>query len=426
MRPSLLLGVMIAWLPGCDVSAMADALVVVADFEGASVTDVVIDQTARSIHFRPGGQPQRGWPCWWYFRIDGMTPGETLTLHLTAGDAGAQASPALAAVVREATAFSMPSQATWSADGHSWQHTAKGVRDTSGMTWMLSANSSSVFVAWGPPCTPTDAARFVQECSRRYSFATADVLCRSEADRPVPMLRIQEGVRPADQRFGIWCQARQHAWESGSSWVAQGFAEWALSDHPEAAWLRQHAEVFIVPIMDVDNVATGNGGKNAVPHDHNRDWSAQPVWKETLAAQRRVSDLIAEGRMDLFLDLHNPAPGDPSFFYILDRSELQEPMISLRDRFIDLAYQRISRIQPLIPMSNRPKTTGAAYHPLWRQISANWVSLNGNPQTVSVCLETIWNYQNSTTAGYRAVGGQLAAAAAAYLAERPSRVPPAE
>jgi hypothetical protein len=158
-----------------------------------------------------------------------------------------------------------------------------------------------------------------------------------------------------------------------------------------------------------------------VPHDHNRDWSEQPVWKETQAAQRRVSELIAEERMDVFLDLHNPAPGDPSFFYILDRSELQEPMISLRDRFIELAYGRISRIKPLIPMSNRPKTTGAAYHPLWRQISANWVSMNGNPHTVSVCLETIWNYQNSTTEGYRAVGSNLAAATREYLAERPVR-----
>jgi hypothetical protein len=45
-------------------------------------------------------------------------------------------------------------------------------------------------------------------------------------------------------------------------WVAQGFAEWLLSDRDaDAAWLRQHGEVFIVPIMDVDNVATGNGGK---------------------------------------------------------------------------------------------------------------------------------------------------------------------
>lgn len=82
---------------------------------------------------------------------------------------------------------------------------------------------------------------------------------------------------------------------------------------------------------------------------------------------------------------------------------------------------RISRIKPLIPMSNRPKTTGANYHPLWQRISANWVSMNGNPHTVSLCLETIWNYPNSTTEGYRAVGSNLAAAVREYLAERPAR-----
>ena len=236
------------------------------------------------------------------------------------------------------------------------------------------------------------------------------------------MLHVREGERTTAQRFGVWVQARQHAWESGSSWVAQGFGEWLVSDSPDAAWLRQHAEVFLVPIMDVDNTATGNGGKNAQPQDHNRDWSELPHWKETAAAMERVKALTKDGRMDVFIDLHNPAPGDPSFFYILENSALKEPMIGLRDRFIELAYGRISKIQPLIPMSNKPKTTGAAYDSrLWRQISANWVSMNGNPHTVSVCLETIWNYKNSNTEGYRAVGANLAAAVREYLAERPER-----
>ena len=89
-----------------------------------------------------------------------------------------------------------------------------------------------------------------------------------------------------------------------------------------------------------------------------------------------------------------------------------------RDRFIELAYGRISRIKPLIPMSNKPKTTGPSYHPLWRNISANWVCMNGNPDTVSLCLETIWNYQNSTTGGYRAVGCELGRATADFLREK--------
>ena len=70
---------------------------------------------------------------------------------------------------------------------------------------------------------------------------------------------------------------------------------------------------------------------------------------------------------------------------------------------------------------DRPKTTGASYHPLWREISANWVSMNGNPSTVSLCLETIWNYKNSTPTGYRAVGANLAAAVREYLSERPEK-----
>ena len=203
--------------------------------------------------------------------------------------------------------------------------------------------------------------------------------------------------------------------------MAQGFGEWLLSDDVDAVWLRRHAELFLVPIMDVDNTGTGNGGKDARPQDHNRDWSPQPHWNEVIAAQKMVSGLIKEGRMDVFLDLHNPAPGDPTFFYILESSVLKEPMIGLRDRFIELAYARISKIKPLIPMSSKPKTTGPSYHPLWRQISSNWVSMNGNPYTVSLCLETIWNYKNSNTEGYRAVGANLAAAVREYLAERPAK-----
>jgi hypothetical protein len=72
-------------------------------------------------------------------------------------------------------------------------------------------------------------------------------------------------------------------------------------------------------------------------------------------------------------------------------------------------------------MSNKPKPTGASYHPLWRQISSNWVSFNGNPHTVALCLETVWNSNSSTADGYRAVGASLGQAVRDYLAERPRR-----
>lgn len=398
----------------------AEALTVESDFEGASVSAVEIDNNARNISFMPGGDPARGWPCWWYFKVNGITPGETITLKLSGSNATTPA-PGGPLAKPLASSWAMPEMATFSTDGKTWQHTEKGVKEGEVMTYTITAATTSVFVAWGPPYTPGTAAAFVKAMSEKSAFAKSEELCRSREGRAVPMLHVQEGERTKAQRFGVWVQARQHAWESGSSWVAQGFGEWLVSDEADAAWLRQHAEIFLVPIMDIDNTATGNGGKDAQPQDHNRDWSPQPHWNEVIAAQKRVGSMIQEGRMDVFLDLHNPAPGDPTFFFTLDRSFLKEPMISQQDRFIELAYGRISKIKPLIPMSNKPKTTGPNYSPLWRQMSANWVCMNGNPHTVSLCLETIWNYQNSTTEGYRAVGANLAASVREYLAERPAR-----
>ncbi|QDT09678.1 M14-type cytosolic carboxypeptidase [Stieleria marina] len=390
-----------------------EPLAIVADFEGASVRDVAIDQQERSVSFMPGGDPQRGWPCWWYFRIDGIGIDEEITLRLRGSSATIEKQKPLSAF------WAMPAQATYSIDGKSWRHTARGERQGEWMTYNLKPNAPSVYVAWGPPYTPKTAERFVRETGKRSSHATATELCRSRDGRTVPMLHVREGQRESKDRFGVWVQARQHAWESGSSWVAQGFAQWIIGDDPSAAWLRQHADIYVIPIMDVDNTATGNGGKNALPHDHNRDWSPKPHWNETMAAQRMVLDLIADDRMDVFLDLHNPAPGDPCFFYILPEELIKEPMIGLRNRFIDLAYAKIRQIKPMIPMSNKPKITGVNYHPLWRQISANWVSMNGNADTVSLCLETAWNLPSSTTAGYQAVGASLAATVDEYLAERP-------
>ena len=101
------------------------ALTVESKFEGGSVSGVEIDQAARSISFMPGGDPVRGWPCWWYFRVTGITPGETITLRLRASTAtvpkaGSPLQKALAA------SWAMPAQATFSADGKTWQHTLPG------------------------------------------------------------------------------------------------------------------------------------------------------------------------------------------------------------------------------------------------------------------------------------------------------------
>src|SRR5690606_3306492 len=118
-----------------------------------------------------------------------------------------------------------------------WLTSEQGQRQDEWMIYQLKPETKSIFVAWGPPYTPSSAAAFVREMGKKSPHATATELCRSRQGRSVPMLHIKEGNWMDKQRFGVWVQARQHAWESGSSWVAQGFAEWLLSDNEQAAWL---------------------------------------------------------------------------------------------------------------------------------------------------------------------------------------------
>ena len=67
-------------------TGVAAELRVSTDFEGGSAKVESIDQSARVIRFMPAGDPQRGWPCWWYLRVDGVAKGDRLTLDLAASD----------------------------------------------------------------------------------------------------------------------------------------------------------------------------------------------------------------------------------------------------------------------------------------------------------------------------------------------------
>jgi len=161
----------------------------------------------------------------------------------------------------------------------------------------------------------------------RFPATAVLELCKSNEGRAVPMLQVSECDSP--QRIGIWVHARQHAWEAGSSWVCKGFTDWIVSDDARARALRKKALITIVPIMDVDNVERGAGGKGQKPNDHNRDWGDAPHFAEVRAAQKLISEQNAAGAFDVFVDLHNPGPGDlQPFFYTAPKSEISTLALS--------------------------------------------------------------------------------------------------
>jgi hypothetical protein len=398
----------------CAAKARGE-ITVATDFEGASAKVVAIDQAARRVEIMPAGDPVRGWPCWWYLRIDGLTIGDTLTLAVAGSDAplvqGKNQGKPLAA------SWAHPERATYSTDGATWRHTEPGTLRNGRMVYAIKAHPPTLWIAWGPPFTPRDAAGLVKTLAKDKPWAEVFELARSREGRSCPALRLREGDTADDERAAIWLQARQHAWESGSSWVCRGVAEWLTGDDPRASSLRQKSEIFIVPIMDIDSTTTGNGGKEAIPQDHNRDWTDQPHHAEVAAAQKQLIRLGNAKRLALFVDLHNPGPGDKQpYFYFCPEDTLSDLGRRNLDRFF-LSCR--SEMTGPLALSDKPRISGAAYDPLWKQMSKNWVAAHGPPHTVATTLETAWNTPASTTDGYRALGAQLGMAIERYLRQDP-------
>lgn len=377
------------------VAAVAtEPLAVSTDFPGGSAHVETIDQAKRLIRLAPTPHKDRGWACWWYFKVEGVKPGETIGVNV--GEAP----------------WATPDRATFSLDGRTWRHTGPGEREGKRITYRQRIDAKDAWFAWGPPFVPADAERLVEEAARS-PHAEAFVLCQTRENRVTPALRISEGEGRPEERFGIWIHARQHAWESGSSWVARGLVDWILSDAPEAAALRQKAVITVVPIMDIDNVHRGAGGKNQVPQDHNRDWTDEPHWRAVAAAQQEILGMDADGRFDLFIDLHNPGANNREPYFYIPPDEL----LSARGRRNLERFLSAARAEMTGPLTFKGRTvvSGAKYDPKWQAISKNWVATRCGDHVVSVTLETAWNTPNSTTAGYEQVGRELGQAIERYL-----------
>ena len=384
------------WCLWLAATAAGADLSVNTDFPGGSAVVESVEQKARSLMIRPTPHKDAGWECWWYFQLSGISPGEEITLTV------------------RGMAFALASRASYSNDGKTWQHTPPGKVEKGSVTYKLKFDQEKVWLAWGPPFQKSDAEALIERALSKNVGAAKFELARTKGERVVPALRWDPTAKDGQKRRGIWLQARQHAWESGSSWVGAGFVDWLCSDDADAKALRETTRIVYVPIMDIDNVELGAGGKDQKPHDHNRDWSDEPVFNAVRAAQQGISALDEAGEFDLFLDLHNPAPNDlKPFFYAVpanllspERAQKQAQWLAAAEKF--LGAEKLG-------MSKKIKESGPGYHPLWRQISKTWVVHNTREHVVGMTLETSWNTPHSTQEGYQAYGRALGRAIHFFL-----------
>jgi hypothetical protein len=381
--------------------AAASEISISTDFPGGSGEVVNIDQTSRLVQLLPTAHPDRGWVCWWYVRIDGLTPGEIIQLDV--GEAP----------------WATPDRAAVSDDNSTWKQTNIGERIGKRILYKHEATARSMWFAWGPPLVQSDVEALVKRIAKVCPQAEAIKLCQSRDDRPIWAIRFVPTKKPDEKehRYGIWIQARQHAWESGSSWVALGLTEWLASDDDRAVRLRNIATITVVPIMDVDNVERGAGGKNEVPQDHNRDWTDKPHHPAVSAAQKQILELNAANTFDLFFDLHNPGANsrDP-FFYATPRKLLSERGGRNLEHFLAAARADMTG---RLAFKGEVQESGENYDKKWQSIAKNWVTFHTAEHVVSATLETAWNTTDSTSEGYRCVGKNLGLAIERYLRASP-------
>ena len=72
----------------------------------------------------------------------------------------------------------------------------------------------------------------------------------------------------------ILLTARHHACESVANYVLEGLLDGLLR---EKYSVTEDCKVLVVPFMDIDGVEDGDQGKSRFPHDHNRDYLAEPI-----------------------------------------------------------------------------------------------------------------------------------------------------
>ena len=398
MKCAILTGSIFVFI-GAIFSAKAADLLVDADFPGGSGVVDSINQEKRVIKLNPTPHKDRGWACWWWVKISGITPGETFSLNI--GDAP----------------WATPNQAALSSDGgKTWTQSTPGKRDGKRIVYEISSEKDKIQIAWGPPFVPENAKALIDKASAEHGFATAFNLCKTRDGHSTPALKVEDENLPKDL-FGIWIQARQHAWESGSSWVAKGLVDWLVSDDELAKELRQKALIHVVPIMDIDNVLRGAGGKNQKPQDHNRDWTDKPHWRAVFAAQQAIKKQNEAGLFDLFIDLHNPgADSRYPYFYVPPKDLLSKT--GQRNLASFLKATREQMIGPL-KFAGRTIESGKSYDPrAWSAISKNWVANHTADHVVAATLETAWNTPDSTTAGYEQVGRELGKAMTLYFRDQ--------
>ena len=323
-----------------------------ANFEAGNVEKV---EQISETHFRcgvPGETDQdhrNRQPSWFYFRIDGLD-GREITIDLVGLEGEYNYRPHDGRGLRTM-------RPVYSYDNQHWTHFEKvewlDKPSTSRLT--LRPTGKQLWVARIPPYATRDL-QALMERSRKYPYFRQATVGKTVEGRPMLLVTITNPKVPDSSKKTIWLMARQHSWESGTSWVAEGAMRFLLSSDPQAGRIRDNYIFKIFPMADPDGVARGGVRFNKNGYDLNRNWDTPDarLMPEIWAQRKAVLDWVDGGKhVDLFLTLHNTESVD----YIEGPLAAGPEMKALGQRFWNLLDERTKFYSPGGARSSGVSTT---------------------------------------------------------------------
>lgn len=367
-----------------------EALTISTEFPSGGGNVELLSRDPITIRFTPHDEGGRGWgQMWWYFSVSGMKPGEKVELQLELG------SPTLPGINK---------YLVFSYDSVVWEHGSQGqFRQIDGNAFFVYEHwvkESKVWFAYDLPYPVSLVKEKLFPLVNQTSGLEPFVLCTSRKGRDVYGFSLKPLAEP---KYGVWLQARSHAFETGASWVLHELLYWLCSTDPAVNQLRLHTEITIIPIIDVDAVAEGRTGKNQPPYDHNRGWErAISHWPEVNHIKSLVRQKSDRQMLDLFIDLHGPGNDKQPYFIVPLEDDLPtDKQRANRRSFFNLLGAKTlsaesSKVQSMkqFHVSERPV---AQYAP---DTSSRWVMKNTNDAVVTLTLEVNMKTLLSTQQGY--------------------------
>ncbi len=270
-----------------------------ADFEGANIQIIRINNEKNEIIFRPELKRNQTTRCWFFFKIWNFSKNKPLKLI----------------EVNDRKKL-IPTYAVYSYDKIHWSKTQAQTMSDHIVNYSIPTYQyDTIYFATGYPYTYSDLNNFISSIASN-GYLDTTILTISEQGIPVPLLVITDTSQKQDKDL-VWIIARQHAFEAPSSYCTEGIINFFISNDPLAVKFRKNAIVYIVPMVDVDNVYSGASGRMQKPRDFNRDWDNNPTWKAVQEIIKLMQTTSEVYDFRIFIDIHATFPGTetPVFAY---------------------------------------------------------------------------------------------------------------